>query len=303
MAFRDLLRTLFRDQRGLLHDRTAHVQSETFRKWVEIYRNYKPETFAAYPVPEGVRMIAEVRSSADLSRLPATLAFYRKEGYNAVLLSLTGKETPADAENVCKLILSSGMRIYFAFSPAGGDGELAASVFPDPGPLADLLRITSMYADGYLLHWRRTSSHYFLHDAPWDAWMIRTVRSGNAKITLLGEIYLGMTAESGEKVRFTVNTPSGVSGAVLNGGGFYGVSAEGMVQEAGKHSALPLWAVILGEKPRYLQTGKKSFAEHLKIKKALEREYLQAGCAGTITLHSDTSRDNLSEWEVPDALK
>ena len=295
-AFTAVKKRLFRDQRGLLHDRTANSSNAAFMKWVKIFENYKEQEYPVFPMPEGIRMIAEVQTGKDLSRLPAALDFYKKEGYNSVLYAITGKETPAEAEKVCQIIKAKDLKIFFAFSPEDHDGELSGSVFPDPDRLSDLLRITAVYADGFLLHWRRTSSHYFLHVPAWDDWMIRTVRSGKKNLPILGEIYFGTNAESNGKVTLIKNAPSGTSGNVLNGGGFYGISASGLIRAGQKLSSQPLYALILGEKPRYLKNSGKSFADHLKIKRSLENKYLQYGCAGTITLHSDTSQDNITQW-------
>ena len=295
-AFAAVKKRLFRDQRGLLHDRTANCGNSAFMKWVKIFENYKEQDYPVYPMPEGIRMIAEVQAVKDLSRLPDNLAFYREKGYNSVLFVLTGKETPSEAETVCKIITDKEMKLFFAFSPEDHDGELSASVFPDPDSLSDLLRITAVYADGFLLHWRRTSSHYFLHDPAWDHWMLRTVRSGKKNLPILGEIYFGTNAGSNDKVELIKNAPSGTSGNVLNGGGFFGISASGLIRAGQKLSPKPLYALILGEKPRYLKNSGKSFADHLKIKRSLENKYLQYGCAGTITLHSDTSQDNITQW-------
>lgn len=295
-AFTVVKKRLFRDQRGLVYDRTANSSNSAFMKWVKIFENYKEQEYPVFPMPEGIRMIAEVQTGKDLSRLPENLAFYRGKGYNSVLFVLTGKETPSEAETVCKIITDKEMKLFFAFSPEDHDGELSASVFPDPDSLSDLLRITALYAYGFLLHWRRTSSHYFIHDPAWDDWMIRTVRSGKKTLPILGEIYFGTNAESNGKVTLIKNAPSGTSGNVLNGGGFFGISASGLIRAGQKLSSQPLYALILGEKPRYLKNSGKSFADHLKIKRSLENKYLQYGCAGTITLHSDTSQDNIAEW-------
>ena len=297
-TFTAVKKRLFRDQRGLLHDRTANSSNAAFMKWVKIFENYQEQDHPVYPIPEGIRMIAEVQYTPDLSRLPAALDFYIKEGYNSVLYAITGKETPAEAENVCKIIREKGLKIFFTFSPIDHDGELSASVFPDPDSLSDLLRITAVYADGFLLHWRRTCSHYFLHDPAWDDWMIRTVRSSKSTIPVIGEFYQGTTAAS-EKFTVTINAPSGTSGVILNGAGHQRLTTRFVMKVAELRTKLPVLAVILGEKPQYLKNTEKSFAEHLKIKQELEKQYLKYGAAGTITLHSDYTRDNLASWQAP----
>lgn len=295
MAFTAVKKRLFRDQRGLLHDRTANSSNAAFIKWVKIFENYKEQDYPVYPMPEGIRMIAEVQYTPDLSRLPAALDFYKKEGYNSVLYAITGKETPAEAEKVCQIIKEKGLKLFFAFSPEDHDGELSGSVFPDPDRLSDLLRITALYAEGFLLHWRRTCSHYFIHDPAWDNWMLRTVRSSKSTIPVIGEFYQGTTAAS-EKFTVTINAPSGTSGVILNGAGHQRLTTRFVMKVAELRTKLPVLAVILGEKPQYLKNTEKSFTEHLKIKQELEKQYLKYGAAGTITLHSDYTQDNIAEW-------
>ena len=294
-AFTAVKKRLFRDQRGLVYDRTANSSNSAFMKWVKIFENYKEQDHPVYPMPEGIRMIAEVQYTPDLSRLPAALDFYKKEGYNSVLYAITGKETPAEAEKVSQIIKAKDLKIFFAFSPEDHDGELSGSVFPDLDRLSDLLRITAVYADGFLLHWRRTCSHYFLHDPAWDDWMIRTVRSSKSTIPVIGEFYQGTTAAS-EKFTVTINAPSGTSGVILNGAGHQRLTTRFVMKVAELRTKLPVLAVILGEKPQYLKNTEKSFAEHLKIKQELEKQYLKYGAAGTITLHSDYTQDNIAEW-------
>lgn len=297
ISFLAVMQKLFRDQRGLKFDRTANVQNSAFMKWVEIYKNYKKQEHPVYPIPAGIRMIAEVQVNKDLSHLPGNLEFYKSKGYNSVLFVINGKETAQDAEKVCKIITEKGLKLFFAFSPKDHDGELSASVFPDPDQLSDTLRLTALYAEGFLLNWRRTSSHYFLHDSAWDDWMIRTVRSGKCNLPILGEFYQGTTAEK-NFFHVTTNMPSGTSGCVIQGSGHRGRYARFVLYIAKKWvKDQPFLAVILGERPNYLKTSKKNFTEHLQIKKQLEEEYLKYGCSGTITLHSDTSADDLTVWQ------
>lgn len=291
IALQRLQQTLFRDQRNLSYDSSIGIDSTVWLKWIKIYK--KDAAFLAdyVPLKKGIRMIAEVtvpESNAEKKTLENNLRHYASSGYNAALLTFNTEELLEQCVDAAKLIRSNGLSVWIAYT---GPEDLRHSVFVDPDRLTNFLETLAEYSEGFIVGWRRTALHQFLMDRQFYNVMLTAVRTGNPKIQILGESYLGETAETPEGTRIsTFNNPANISGTVISGIGFYGVNVDGAL--AGVFAPVKTMnrvALIVGEKPYHmtLHDTKRSREKQEEIKTELENRFLRAGCSGTITLHGD----------------
>ena len=284
---------LFKDMRNLQHDITMRPDSSNWAAWLKTYQTDAPYTMKYVELPANIKMIAQVelpKNDEELHTLIDNLKFYKKEGYNAVLLVFDGTETIYDLTTMVNYLKGVGFNTWFAFS---GPESLDFSVFPEQEKFATYLTELGKTCDGFILGWRRTSLHLFLQDRQWYNFVISNVRAGNANIPIIGEAYIGETAVTPAKTRTVCyNIPENVSGVMVNGLGFNGVAVEtalgGTFKECSNYKRL---ALIVGDKPYYssVHNTNKSIAENYQIKKKLENRFKEAGCTGTITLHGDGS--------------
>ena len=161
-AVREEKAKLFRDQRGLICDRTAFSGNAAFDAWLEIYRSHTPYAGHLVPLRKGLRMVAELHHPADETILNDNLKFYRSNGYDAVLITFDGSEEPYHLTELADKVTAAGFKIWYAF---GGAEDLALSVFIHPYRLRRLIGVLAPRAEGTLLNWRRTSQHLLLPDA------------------------------------------------------------------------------------------------------------------------------------------
>lgn len=293
MDFREKTLPMFRDQRMAAYDTGLTPFNEALLEWLEIYRTYGAAQIARVPLPEDIRMIAEVRCPKDGAEricLKSNLAFYAAQGYTSALLAIYGGESNADLRNTVAEIRAAGMKVWFAFS---GRESLHDTLFVPPRDIDRCFSMVAPSAEGMLLGWRRTSVHLFLMDAEYGNFLMATARKHNPKLAILGEGYYGQTAVSDHRTNhLTYNMPPNVSGCEIIGAGYSNVNAAMAVNNLFRAvKSMPHVAVVLGDRPYYAtRNGNgKSFAENLDIKQRIERRFLEAGCIGTITLHGDGS--------------
>lgn len=287
------LQALFRDKRNLAYDKSIGIDSTAWKKWIEIYRENEPYTLEYKALPSGLRIICEVKcpqNAEQIETLDKNLEAYREAGYNAVLLTFDLTEQLSKLLDVISFVKSKDMRVVFAYT---GPELLEWSVFQDPDKLASFLRSLGAVSDAFLLGWRRTSLHLLIPDPQWINFLVKNARGFNRDLPVIGEAYLGQTAESNESERaVTYNIPENVSAVLCFGIGYKGVAIERALDLVfPKTKGLPRIGLAIGERP-YFDTRndtKKSVSENNAIKARIERRFLAAGCIGTMTIRGDGS--------------
>jgi hypothetical protein len=205
-------------------------------------------------------------------------------------------------------IRGAGLDVYAAYS---GKESLDVPVFRDPDVLKRQISAIAPFCRGFLLAWRRTSAHLLLQDEAFTTYLMRCAREANPRIAIIGEGYYGMTTETGARPdRLTYTMPENASACALVGVGTDNINVEVVVKRLfAKVNGIPKLAVVLGPRPYYgtQGTGRLSRKDIAESKIRLERRFVKAGCAGTITLHGDGSdglygqfyTDNLSTTNHP----
>lgn len=306
-AFQKFMRELrgFADQRGIDHDLTLDPESAAWQKWLVIYRENKPYMLDYKPLPENLRVICEVKCPADsvaTQTLADNLAFYKNQGYNAVLMTFDTTESLARLMQTAELIRAHGMKIIGAYA---GPERLEWSVFQDPDKIADYVQRLAAHCDAWMIGWRRTSVHLFIQDAPFTNHILRAARSGNREIAVIGEAYLGQTAHSNESTKaVTYNVPANASAVLLFGIGYKGLAIERAMDGVfPRVKNLPRLGLAIGERAYYDSrfNTHKTFAENLAIKQRIERRFKRGGCVGTFTIRADGS-DGIYDKNVTEDL-
>lgn len=299
------MQTLFRDKRNLAHDRSIGIDSDAWKKWIEIYRKNEPYAIAYKPMPAGLRIIAEVKcpqDSAQIETLDKNLEAYKAAGYNAVLLTFDLTEPLSKLLDVISFVKSKDMRVVFSYA---GPERLEWSVFQDPDKIADYLSSIGAASDAFLIGWRRTSLHLLIPDPQWINFLIRHARKCNQDLPVIGEAYLGQTAESNESERaVTYNIPENISAVLIFGIGYKGVAIERAIDLVFPQAkGLPRIGLAIGERPYFDSRNdtKKSMEENNKIKAKIESRFLRAGCIGTMTIRGDGS-DGIYDKTVTENL-
>lgn len=297
-AFREAA-AVFRDRRSVTADPAAVAGSPVYQAWAKIYADHQDYTPACVPLPNGLRMIAEVRLPVKQELLRDNLSFYAKRGYNAVLLTFDGSENPGELSALARECRAAGLAPWFAF---GGREDLKQTVFIAPATLRRIIGELAPLCDGMLLGWRRTSLHLFLPDRAFQDYVIKAAREGNSKICLVGESYLGRSAESDGRKAVTTSLPDNASGCLLVNVGYSMVTPKVMDTVFSTVKA-PKIVLVTGCWP-YYRTHKAnglSFEANLKIKETIEARFRASGAAGTVTLHGDGS-DGLYDPNFTDNL-
>jgi len=291
--------SIFRDQRSVLADPAAVPGSPVYQAWAQIYAEHRDYTPAYMPLPNGLRMIAEVRLPVTREVLRDNLAFYAGRGYNAVLLTFDGSENPGELSALARECRAAGLAPWFAF---GGREDLKLGVLIAPATLRRIIGELAPLCDGMLLGWRRTSLHLFLPDRAFQDYVIKAAREGNPKICIVGESYLGRSAESDGRFAVTTSVPDTASGCLLVNVGYSMVTPKVMNTVFGAVKA-PKIVLVTGCWP-YYNTRKAnglSFDANHQIKEIIEARFRASGAAGTVTLHGDGS-DGLYDPNFTDNL-
>lgn len=287
---RELTATM-KDQRMLQYDPTLTIYNPALAAWLDIYRQPLPPPIERIPLPHGIRMIAELRTP---DHAAANLAFYRRQGYNACLITIDGTESPRNALQLVNLVRQAGMAAWIAWA---GPERLDWSIYQDPAKISRLLRTAAPLCQGYLVAWRRTSAHLVEQDAAYMEHLVAQVRKANPGICVVGESYWGQTWENQPYVnqrgwQARDNVPRNPSGILIAGIATQGYAIEAMLRGAfAKWAATPRLGLVLGEKAYYASsknTGR-NFKINLRIKQQVENRFRRAGCIGTVTIHGDGS--------------
>ena len=259
--------------------------------WIKIYKTAKPYNLKYIKMKSPLRIIAEVlvpKTYEEEETLKKNLKYYKSRGYDSALLSFDTSETLHSLTRTSEIIRNSGLNVWITFS---GPEDLGHSVFVDPVKLESYLITLGSYAEGFILGWRRTSLHLLLQDWQFSDFLMKSVRMGNENIVILGESYIGETAETPEHTRITTyNNPKNISGTVISGLGFHGVNVKGALNGIfSPVKNMDRIALIVGSNPYYMTLEKAKYTkkEQDTIKAALEKRFINAGCIGTITLHGD----------------
>lgn len=284
---------LIKDQRNLSYDKNLEQQPKLWERWRKIYESELKELKAAPRLaPWQLRMVAEAKlpkTSAEEATLDQNLAFYKSRGFNAVLLTFNCTEDLRQLLALQAKIHKLGFATWIAYSNID---DLNLSVFEDPDKLQRYFAALGENADGMLLGWRRTSAHLFLMDEHYAQFTYEAALSANPDLKVLGESYIGETAKVGPRqTTLTVNNPRWISGTVLAGVGFSQVNAQGALSGVfSPVKELPRVAIVVGDQPYYLTTNKNAlnFEQNFECKLRIEKEFRNAGCAGTIVCHGDS---------------
>lgn len=288
---RRMLAASVKDKRMLRHDRTLTIHNEALAAWLEIYQRPLPPPIAHIPPPRGIRMIAELRS---VDHAAANLAYYRRQGYNACLITVDGTEGVGNVLQRVRLARSAGLAPWIAWA---GPETLRWSIYQNPAVIGRLLQAAAPLCQGYLVAWRRTSAHLVAQDAHYLEHLVARVRQANPQICVVGESYHGQTWENLPHVNqrgwvARDNVPRNQSAVLIAGIATQNYDVETMLRSTfARWVATPRLALVLGERAYYASrndTGR-SFVANLRLKQQLERRFLRAGCFGTITIHGDGS--------------
>lgn len=266
-------------------------------RWLEIYRTGFPAA-ERIPLPSGVRMIAEVRLPQDADHaaiLEDNLKIRKEQGFNAVLMTFDGTENPADLVALARHIKTAGFNVWFAF---GGREDLKAEVFPDPERLAGMLKSLAEVSDGFFACWRRTSAHLFVQDDAFMAFTAACVRLGSPKIPMAGEIYRGVTGDSGGRTVLTARAAAGSGGMLVVNLGAGNVAVESVMNGLlADYKSEPLYILVTGERS-YMPAG-----GDMRAIRRIEDRWLKAGAAGTVVMHAGGSdegfvSDDMSVYRI-----
>ena len=275
----------------LQYDPTLTIYNPALAAWLDIYRQPLPPPIERIPLPHGIRMIAELRTP---DHAAANLAFYRRQGYNACLITIDGTESPRNALQLVNLVRQAGMAAWIAWA---GPERLDWSIYQDPAKISRLLRTAAPLCQGYLVAWRRTSAHLVEQDAAYMEHLVAQVRKANPGICIVGESYWGQTWENQPYVnqrgwQARDNVPRNPSGILIAGIATQGYAIEAMLRGIfARWGATPRLGLVLGEKAYYASsknTGR-NFKINLRIKQQVENRFRRAGCIGTVTIHGDGS--------------
>ena len=266
---------------------------DAMKDWLEIYKAFEAQPPAEpvhVPLPQGVRMVSCFHLPQDDGRtLRINLRFYRNQGYNAVLFVYDDIERPDDAIALIRNVKNEfGFQVYAAYGPAG-EGASAPPTFLPPERYGKFLRTIAPEIDGFLLGWGRTSVHLFTQDPAYMHFVCSALRDGNPRLPILGEMYWG----ENYKVRkvgayyFGFNTFKNASADVVQNRGHLAIDKPSVVRKLREETGHEAVGVVIGSSTEWLAKGARTWKNALAAKQRIEKQFLAAGAAGTITCHAD----------------
>ncbi len=305
ITLQKLLTKIITDKRLLQYDKELTIYNDALLDWIEIYSKPLPEPVEYIPLLQQVKMIAELRS---LDHAAKNLVFYKKQGYTSCLITFNGTESKSELYARINVVRAAGLDAWLAWS---GPESLHWSIYCDINKVRQLINYAAPLCTGYLPAWRRTSAHLVEQDEKYIEHLTNLVRQANPAIYIIGESYYGQTWKNEP---FTNQSNwTALDNIVRNQSGILiaGISTQGFAIESALNTVFAKWknvqrlGLVLGETPYYASTNnkKRSFKNNLKIKKNLEKRFIQAGCVGTITIHGDGSDRGLSLQATDDIGK
>ena len=310
-------RTCIFDRLNLSYDMALFRENRNIlSKWIDLYKQEWKCT-CIRTVPPGVRMIAEVRLPRNREQaqiLHDNLVLRQQEAYDAVLMTFDGTESSDYLMALALYMKNMGFQVWFSY---GGSESLRVPVFIDPDQYADCLLKLATVCDGFLSHWRRTSSHLFIQDQQFMDITASIVHSANPALPILGELFFGPTATDvsmldfvtqisgnqldGKSPHLIPRKASCAQGYVIANLGTSNINVERVCANLLRDFAGPNYAIITGPRVYYL-TDDRSRIDYKRNRAAivaLEQRWRNAGVAGTITLHGDgrEQTDNMSVYQ------
>lgn len=272
--------------------------SEYAEAWTKLYQQYQNVSPIKYiPLDKEYRIITEVRlpkSKEDYTTLKKKLALYQSRGYNAALIVFDIGDDSFELYKLAKIVKSYRLTPFFAYS-GYGDNELLSA---DPEWVLDVLKTLGRECAGFL-PWRGSALYRFTPDETYNKMVGSILRSVNADIFIIGEIYYGaQRGRNRHDYRYIVNIPENCSAVIVKGFGYRNINLEKVIKLArdkANTGNLPIIAHVVGERPQYDSINRNNidFDTNLKIKQSLERRYLKAGAISTITLSGDENNFEL----------
>jgi len=277
-----------------------------FKKW-KAFNKKKFKTIKYIPFTDTkLKMLAEIRKEGNKKNLRAELKYFKKMGYNAVLACWRGGGTNPLIKRI-KIAKKLGYKVWFTF---GGKESVSTPIYLPPKMYGKRLQELAKLCDGFVLGWRRSSRHLFQPEKGWTNYTLQQVRKGNKKILLFGEVYFDYNSETRKHGDVAYNIPANMSGVITVNCGVGNSYAKGIMKFVRKKTSLSLINVVVGEKPYYMSRNNthKTKTVNRSIITRIEKRFISAGFAGTITLSGDGSDGNYppnitdnvaqSEWHV-----
>ena len=289
---------------------------EIYKQWIEIYKQ-NWELPITGSLPTNMKMIAEIRMPQDKSQaeiLEKNLNIRKNQGFDSVLVTFDGSENPEDLATLANYLkVDCGWKVWFAF---GGKDDLNVKTYLYPEDLKKQLYYLGKICDGYLSHWRRTSSHLFIQDQVYMDFLAQCVKLANPQIPVLGEIYFGETYESNEtpqwiqhwgyselgyKQSFVWRKPTCANGWLIVNLGGPRINLEGIKTTILDKDKLPKAVLLTGPGINYLSSNKLIFSREI-IQNSINKQmgkWKKLGINLFIVTHGDgnetaMSSDNLS---------
>ena len=292
VAFLEEAEKYFQD----IDNRSWHVNGghiDAMKDWLAIYKTFEAQSPAEVehiPLPQGVRMVSCFHlPQDDCKTLRINLRFYRNQGYNAALFIYDDIEHLDEAISLIRSVKNEfGFQVYAAYGPAG-EGSSAPPTFLPPERYAKFLRMLAPEIDGFLLGWGRTSVHLFTQDPAYMHFVCSALRDANPRLPILGEMYWG----ENYKVRkvgayyFGFNTFKNASADVIQNRGHLAIDKPSVVRKLRTATGHDAVGVVIGPSTEWLAKGARTWKNALAAKQRIEKQFLAAGAAGTITCHAD----------------
>ena len=285
-------RRLFRDR----NNRNWQIRGgnmENMKRWINIYKADCKIEVSRIPLKSGLRMISNFRLPANdsaLGILRENLAFYKKNGYNAALFLADDLDHLDETVAVIRKVKSEfGMMVFAAYGPPG-EGVNAPFTFLPPEHFASWLAALAAEIDGWILGWGRTSAHLFTQDGPYIRFVCSALRKGRGDLPIIGEMYWGENYKVNKvsAYYYHLNTFANASADIIQNRGHLTVDKEMVVR---KHASMtgghPAIGVVIGPKTEWLSSTSYSWEAAFAVKQKIEKQFLRAGCIGTITCHAD----------------
>lgn len=292
VAFYSGLNRIFADSDNIRWHRMSEQVKSDLAAWAEIYKAYAADA----PVPgkkielaKGLRMISYMclpQSDAARRTLEANLAYYKSEGYNAVLFLVEDLDHLDETLALIRAVKSGyGLAVWAAY---GGDTSLSECdpvTFLNPAKYQEWLTAIAPEIDGWLLAYKRTSCHLFMQDAPYIHTVVTALRKGNPELPIVGELYYGYTYRfrSDHTAYYSRNSFANASADIVQNRGHFNVDRKTVMRQLDK----PGIGIVIGRKVMYLTATSDTWSAARKIKRRIECDYLRSGAIGTITEHGD----------------